>query len=427
MENVKQFLEKYGVAHVETEKEVLRFLEDAKEGLKGGDSSLAMIPSYIDAQGKVLSSTKAVVIDAGGTNLRVGLAEFDPEKGFQLTGVKKRIMPGVESELTAEAFFAEMAAIVEPYAREADRIGFCFSFPSAIGEDMDGEIIHFNKEIKITGAEGLKLGVCLKKALRDRGLTGDYKVAVLNDTVAALLGGVSSGRELGVKKLIGFILGTGLNVCYEEDTVNIRKLGAYSAKSSMCVNMEAGGYAGFARTVFEEEADNASDRPGEHKLEKMMSGAYQGACILSMLKHAAKDGLLPGSAEALLGIGTLRSAEADAFCRDQEKGNLLADLVVPEEKGTVLALLDAFYDRVAKCIAVLLSAVLVLENGKDPEDAPTGIVADGSTFHKSYLLRPKVDLYMKEIAEKIYGQKYIFLQVEDGNMCGAATAALLTE
>ena len=45
-------------------------------GLEGKESSLRMIPTYIEADNQFLTGVPVVAIDAGGTNFRAALVNF---------------------------------------------------------------------------------------------------------------------------------------------------------------------------------------------------------------------------------------------------------------------------------------------------------------------------------------------------------------
>ena len=65
------------------------------------------------------------------------------------------------------------------------------------------------------------------------------KIAILNDTVATLLGGMATYPQ-GYSTYVGYIYGTGTNACYMEDTANITKVAGLDA-GHMLINTECGG------------------------------------------------------------------------------------------------------------------------------------------------------------------------------------------
>ena len=169
-------------------------------GLEGGSSSLAMIPTYIDADAEILSGERAVVLDAGGTNLRGALVGFTDEGRAEIEGFTRRRMPGTGGEeVGREAFFDSLAALAEPLLREKDSeggrgcMGFCFSYPTEILPNRDGRLIQWSKEVRAPEVEGRLIGSDLREALRRGGRAEPPEVVVLNDTTAALLAGKARG------------------------------------------------------------------------------------------------------------------------------------------------------------------------------------------------------------------------------------------
>ena len=220
----------------------------------------------------------AVVLDAGGTNLRAAQVTYLGGKA-EIKGERVLPMPGTRGKLSWTEFLHQLAKITAPYAKEAVCLGFCFSFPAEITPEIDGRILCFNKEVQVEGAEGKLVCRELVELLnREYGCAISH-FALLNDTVATLLGGFGAQPYGKYDSYIGFILGTGMNCCYVEP------------EKSMIINMEAGGYAGFPRGTFDRVLDESSTNPGEHYFEKMVSGGYLGTVILETLRGACREGL----------------------------------------------------------------------------------------------------------------------------------------
>ncbi|QBG47578.1 hypothetical protein EGM51_09290 [Verrucomicrobia bacterium S94] len=179
----------------EPEELLANFLEEMEKGLNGEESSLAMIPAFVGASGKVPAGKPVAVIDAGGTNLRVCIARFNEAGDVELEGFSKQPMPGRFEEKSKTEFYQVLVDALEPMKDDFDSIGFCFSYPAEIKPDFDGRLLHWTKEIKIPELVGQHVGAGLIEALEARGITGK-KVVLLNDTVACLLAGLSRGRAL---------------------------------------------------------------------------------------------------------------------------------------------------------------------------------------------------------------------------------------
>lgn len=404
-----------------------QFAREGASALAGRPSSLLMLPSYLKAEGPLLQNKPVIVIDAGGTNLRIALACFNDENECILTDERLYPMPGTQGPLSAKAFFDEMADIVAPYAAQSSLIGFCFSFPCEITPDLDGRLLTFNKEIQVDDAAGRLVGKSLHEALRAKGFDNPWKTVILNDTVATMMGGLAEGRRHHCSSYIGLILGTGTNMCYMEQCCNIRKDRLLASQSGqICVNIESGGYDGFPQSDFDRIVDRESGMQNYHLFEKMVSGAYQGSFVLHMLKAAAADGIFSAeTAAGVVSLAALSAAETDAFCREPGGNGALSSICAPVDRDTLYALLDAFYDRSAFLTALSITGVLVLADlGRTP-DTPVCIVADGSAFYKPLLFRPKLNAHIKHITEETYGRHVFFVKTKYGNFEGAAAAALL--
>ena len=250
-------------------------------GLEGESSSLAMIPTYIDADAEIPAGERAVVLDAGGTNLRGALVGFTDEGRARIESFTRRRMPGTEGEeVGREAFFDSLAALAEPLLRENDGgrgcMGFCFSYPTEILPNRDGRLIHWSKEVRAPEVEGRLIGSDLREALRRRGRAEPPEVVVLNDTTAALLAGKARGRTRGWGGYAGFILGTGTNSCYVESNGRIGKLKGLDEGGSQVVNGETGGFACADRGEGDRRLGAGTARPDGYWLAQRSWGGSSG-------------------------------------------------------------------------------------------------------------------------------------------------------
>lgn len=387
-------------------------------GLKGESSSLMMIPAYVSPESSVPQNTNAVVLDAGGTNLRVGLCRFT-EDGAILDKVKVLPMPGTLSPLDKDTFLSELSQLVAPLLGEASHLGFCFSFPAEITPDMDGIVLGFNKEVVVNGSEGMHLCRELNSKLASGG-SKPPKYALINDTVATLLGGYGATDPSTWDGYIGFILGTGTNCCYTEKTEHIEKLSGIEG-NTMVVNVEAGGYGRFPIGDYDKVMDARSNNPGDHLYEKMVSGGYFGEIALETLKGAIQEGILSGKAPE-----NIEMKDICAFLDDPAGATVLDTFYNgKEEKEFVYTLLDLLLDRAAKMVAVNLTAVLVQGDMGRSAISPACIVVEGSTFHKSRVYQEKISYYMRSLATESCGRHFRFRSFPDNNLKGSAVAVLL--
>ncbi|MGL6174937.1 MAG: hexokinase family protein [Cellulosilyticaceae bacterium] len=428
MEQIKAFLSKYGMNHeaINMTQECGKFIEEMKRGLEGNDSSLEMIPTYLTVSDEIKTQTKAVVIDAGGTNFRVGTVEFDQDMQVHINDFAKYQMPGIQEELSKEAFFKTMVEYTQEVAIKATDIGFCFSYPVEINKDKDGTLLRWSKEVKAPEVVGEKIGANLVEGLKK--VDGkERKVVILNDTVATLLGGKGITSHRKFDGYIGFIFGTGTNACYIEEKRNITKVAELEQNGSMIINAESGAYNKLPRGVIDEAFDQTTNNPGDYQFEKMVSGRYLGPITLRVLQAGVNEGLFSeGCGKALEQMVDAQLIDLNNFMYDPyDQSNLFSKLVGIESDRTNLYLIvEAMIERAAKLCAIKLSG-MILKTGKGTNPCcPVAIVAEGTTFYKLKGYKEKLDRYMREYLSQQNHTYYEFLKGDDLNLIGTATAAL---
>lgn len=422
----REFVKANGLAA--TERDFRRWVKDFKEemtaGLAGEKSSLRMIPTYLSAEALPREGAPVIVLDAGGTNLRVALMEFVPGQGPKETYFQTVPMLGTTGTLTAEEFYDGLAALVAPIADKSEHIGFCFSFPCEILPNLDGRVLYFDKEVDVTGAEGTVLGEGLRAALERLDRPHRHHVAVINDTVAAQLGAMAQGAG-GKGAYMGFILGTGTNICASFPNAAITKVPALAAKpGSTVVNLESGGFDKLERSLVDLSFDATTAEPGVQVLEKLLSGAYQGPMVLAYLRSAAEEGVFSPQAAVRIGaIDSLQAKEISEFLVYPGQDNPLAFLV-GEDKDEALVILDAFFRRAARLTAATLAAVLDATGQATDPKKPVNIAAEGTTFYRCTLLNQYLREDMETLVAGKLGLYAQFVQGENPNLTGAALAAL---
>jgi hexokinase len=414
--------EKISADVYDTEMLLAGFLNEMERGLNGAESSLAMIPSYIGIRDELPASAAVAVIDAGGTNLRIGLARIGADGAVELTGLVKQEMPGRDRETGADEFYAVLADALVPVADQFESIGFCFSYPTAIQPDLDGRLLCWTKGIRIPDLVGTCVGAGLLQALADRGVHGK-QVVVLNDTVAALLAGRA---ECSAASYIGFILGTGTNTAYLEKNGNISKLNPRRQTGAQVINVESGAFSRFERGAIEQALDARREDAGQHVFEKTLSGAYLGSLTLELLKALAEHRVFsPAGSAALAGIQELSTMHIDNLnaARGGETGELGTDAFTESDRAVMKTVFSALVNRAALFTAVnIAAAVIKCGEGHDPEH-PVCINIDGSTYYKTSGLAEKVQTRLSRILDA-RGLHYRCVHVEDAPAAGAAMAAI---
>lgn len=416
------FLTRHGMAAEQVELPSLcrRFQEEMDAGLAGKPSTILMLPTYLSVDGTLPRNEPVAVIDAGGTNARVAKVTFT-HGGATVENSTVFPVPGSRGEVTREGFVDAFAEALSPFVADCKAIGFCFSFPARITPQRDGEVLYFDKEVRVSDAPGMLLLHELNTALEKRGIPPRPGV-VLNDTVAALLGGMFQTEVSRYDGFVGLIYGTGLNTCYSEAVESIGKLEG-SLGGTMLINTESGAFGKVCPGTFDRRLDGDSRDPGHHLYEKMVSGAYLGEVVRYALAGAAEEGLLP---DRFRTIPRLETYEADGFVASPTEGGPLAALCRTDgERQFVLDIISALSRRAARLVCGNLAAILLRAGlGKDPA-RPACIVAEGSTLYKSRLLFPCLEAEMAAYVGGDLGLHYTFLRPENANLMGAAAAALL--
>jgi hexokinase len=409
------------------------FRRDMDRGLRGEASSLAMIPSYLVPASRAPRDVRVIALDAGGTNLRSALVYFDGEGKPVIEKTLRAPMPGTKGRLGAEAFFDELADVVIPLKKEADSIagiGFCFSYPVNIGPDMDGTLIKFSKEIDAPEVVGKAIGAGLRAALERKGLPVKEQICLLNDTAAALLAGLGSGKaDVSGERLIGYILGTGTNIAYPERV--IPKIN-FDSPSPQIVVMESGGFALDYLSPLDIEFDKTLKNPGAYNFEKTMAGAYIGPLSLFVFKQALKDkALYLEKGDEFLALPTLETRDLNDFYRaalgaeTEGAGNPIDAILGPAETEARKALvyLGGIISRRAGLFAAASLAATVKAQGRDPQE-PVTIAVEGTTFMAFHGMRPAIEAELYRLLNAAGPRYYRMQPVEQASLLGAAIAAL---
>jgi len=428
---VKTFLANRGMYHedISIQDTCDLFLDEMDKGLAGRDSSLAMLPTYIETERELPRNTPVIVMDAGGTNFRVATVTFKDRGEPDIADFRVFPMPGIKKEVSRPDFFGTMAGYVADIVDKSDSVGFCFSYPIEMFPSKDGRVLHFSKEIKAPEVVGQMIGAGLNEAIVESTPSEAKQMVLLNDTVATLLAGRGRAGGRVFDSYIGFILGTGTNTAYVEQNSRITKATDLDPAKSQIVNVESGGFGKAPRGSVDEQFDASSVSPGVYAFEKMISGAYLGPLCGVAIRTAAEAGLFSAAAaEKLVALQTTTTKDISEFMAAPEDGsNLLAAALQGADEKDVAALYylaDALIERAAKLTAINLSSVAIkCGKGRSPH-RPVCIVAEGTTFYHLKSLRQKVEFYLKQYlvdTRKVY---YEIISVENATLLGAATAGL---
>lgn len=415
------FIEENGISchDIDMKKEVEKFKEEMKAGYEK-KGSLKMIPTYINFQETTNKGLSAIVIDAGGTNLRIALIELMENSCAEIKYLKKYPMIGTEGEISVAEFFRQLIIYLEPIINQTNKIGFCFSFPTEITPEKDGIVLEMNKGIIINGIGGVKLGERLKEELQLRNYGTNYDVTVINDTVSCLLGGMIIDSMKQYDSFVGFILGTGTNTAFVDPS-----------KQNMIINIESGGYDRIQQNAIDTQLDELSENRGKQKFEKMISGAYLGSLVLLLLKKAVEAEYFSEQFSRTLNpIQILTTEEISLFMEYpysnyNKLGKLLNSDGDEEDRIVVFKIIDQLLTRSAKLVAINILGIMdYIRLGNVPV-LPICISSEGSTFFKFKQLNRKILREVNQYSE--YHKKYYceFIEAKESTLYGTAVAALL--
>ena len=268
------------------------FRQTMLDGLMGKTSPLKMLPSYVTKPSQHEVGT-FLALDFGGTNVRVLLAELLGQGKFIVhKQVSKRLKDKesnynyISNQSTAEQLFdfiaTQIGTVINPHVHYS--LGHTFSFATHQTGLNTGTFIHWSKEIETTGMKNKDINHLLTQALERQHLTNVVPTAIINDTVGALL----AASYMNSATDIGSICGTGHNTAYLEPNSPL-------TNGPMVINMESGNFNQLPMTSYDMELDQASEKPGEQWLEKMVSGHYIGEILRIIACHSFDAGLLASS------------------------------------------------------------------------------------------------------------------------------------
>ena len=370
-------------------------LVQMEEGL-AGRGNIPMIPSYLSLDVEPEIGVPCCVLDAGGTNLRVARAEFLSPGTCTLDDLIRLPMPGTRGILSAEEFYRQLARFSLDTGCP-ERIGLCFSYNVLLERNLDGILQGWCKEVQVPDAPGKAVGASLARAIDPSNMS----VRVLNDSTAALLGAHNQDPRV----TLGLILGTGINICYQEPCAQIPKVPQDLAADSMIISTEIGEFDGFPKTPFDAAVIAASDEPELAHAEKQCAGAYLGHVISYAWQTAAKEGLLPSDFLEPVTLPVISDYLAGA------------PSALPRNPNAI-RLAQIMIHRAAK-IAAVLTAGPILRSA--PKECCT-LVIEGSQFHR---LTGFAECFHHELKALLDPRQieYAITAVENSCLLGAALAA----
>ena len=394
------------------------FRYDLRKGLKDpAESSLRMLKSYVGLPDGN-ETGEYLALDFGGTNVRVlrirleGNGKFEVlkkvAKPLKVAGVYDFIGEGS----TAEQMFDFIAGLVDEAVDGNHEtkyfLGHTFSFPSEQSDLYNAKLIIWTKEFATAGVEGKVVNDLLKEALERQGLNNVEPTAVINDTVAVLLAAAYKQPDV----YIGSIYATGHNTCYLEPYAD-------SAEEPMILNLESGGFSKLIPNRFDREFDKNSEKPGEQRLEKMVSGRYMGEIFGMAL------------AELLNENGKKYGFTSIDMSNDKKE----VKAIVAEKTGCNLDTADAELVQKFAAAMVVRSARLVTASyvgiiwqlaGEEGKALKQHIAIDGTVYEKMPLAKENIMRALSELLGENAGIVDTVLE-NGGSGLGAAIAAAMSQ
>lgn len=401
------------------------FRYDLRKGLKDpAESSLRMLKSYVGLPDGN-ETGEYLALDFGGTNVRVlrirleGNGKFEVlkkvAKPLKVAGVYDFIGEGS----TAEQMFDFIAGLVDEAVDGNHEtkyfLGHTFSFPSEQSDLYNAKLIIWTKEFATAGVEGKVVNDLLKEALERQGLNNVEPTAVINDTVAVLLAAAYKQPDV----YIGSIYATGHNTCYLEPYAD-------SAEEPMILNLESGGFSKLIPNRFDREFDKNSEKPGEQRLEKMVSGRYMGEIFGMALAELLNEN---GKKYGFTSIDMSNIIVDDSDDKKEVKA------IVAEKTGCNLDSADAELVQKFAAAMVVRSARLVTASyvgiiwqlaGEEGKALKQHIAIDGSVYEKMPLAKENIMRALSELLGENAGIVDTVLE-NGGSGLGAAIAAAMSQ
>ena len=400
------------------------FRQDLQIGLRDPkSSSMRMLKSYVGLPtGK--EKGEFLALDFGGTNVRVLRIKLEGEGRYEVT---KRVgeplvVPGkydyIGKNSTVDQMFGFLARLIDE-AIDGDHstkfyLGHTFSFPSSQDDLNNAKLIIWTKEFATPGVEGEVVNDLLLDALKKRGIENVIPVAVINDTVAVLLSAAYKQADV----YTGSIYATGHNTCYLEGSIHDPK---GFGTGGMILNLECGNFMKLTPNRFDTELDQKSEKPGEQRFEKMVSGRYMGELFSMAVAELLEDKKFDFTAIDMSGI-----------VADESPQLTKAAEIIAEKIGRELELADVARIRELAAAIIIRSARLVTasyvgivwQRAGSGEIQKQHVAVDGSVYEKMPLVKENINRALSELLGEDAAKVDTILD-NGGSGLGAAIAAAM--
>lgn len=441
-------------------------------GTKDVVSSINPLPTFIECLPSGRESGIYLVVDLGGTNLRVGTVCLNCLPPAPLLLKIKELIKSNNHVFLKEsrcywllkqswqvplhistdpkggaALFSFIADCILIYLETFNvqnllfsdeiRLGFTFSYPVNQIHLAHGIIKSFAKGFQCGDCIGKDAAILLEKALEKKSFDNIKVHALINDTVGVLLTNLFMSRGSQIK--VGLILGTGTNAaivldskskCFvnSDGSLNIERNLKITQKIPTIVNLEWGSFHldSRHRTIYDDQLDRESSNPGSQFFEKMISGKYLGELVRLQIHAHTSMVHCPASQPYCLRSEDLAYLESMSITEENLVKKFLAQkLSIPLnaitiDDFTVLSFCKKISQRSADLVACALTAIYEIFG-----DGPSfGISVDGSMYHHYCGYQDGIKRRINELNPS----NMIFFETgEDFSIVGAAVAAALSK
>lgn len=396
------------------------------ESIRESNNGIRLLNSFFTrSSGK--EQGKIIVLDFGGTNLRLFLIELFGNGTFTIykntvINLREQQFNILSGDMEADELFTFIAQEIKAFIVPEEQyiMGHCFSFAAQQISQSSTLLINWTKEINIRSTIGQDINDLLRKALIKCGVKNVTVTAIINDAVGVILA-TSYQRIEDTPVTIGSICGTGHNSCL------IREDGAI-------ISLESGNFSSGSLPFneFDEEL-NRQTSVGTQRFEKMVAGAYLGELARLVLKKMVTEQpwLSNAQLEMLLSNVNSISSKDLAYLLGQNDKNTnnggqpdLLDLVQSSSEvfhaAKVIARL--LVERSAKLIASTYAGIIKY---MDPDlTEPHLIAVDGSLYEKMPFFSDIIDDTLHLILGPDSENIRIILN-KNGSGVGAAVASVM--
>lgn len=140
-QKIKDFLISEKIHHCLYDEETIikTFQEEMRLGLENNERGLDMFPTYITVPDTIPVGKPVIVIDAGGTNLRIVVISFKANLEPDIIYFEKYSLPGIIGDQVIESFLRNKGGTQRPMnvSTKQKRIAELVVFFSNIGYGME--------------------------------------------------------------------------------------------------------------------------------------------------------------------------------------------------------------------------------------------------------------------------------------------------